>query len=92
MTWKAETKKDGSVMSWHLEIPWMHVFVHRHIHWEPDQWLLRCPQLCISEHELQAKEDKAAKEEAVAFLIERGGEYLKSLKAARCLPTTGEKR
>jgi hypothetical protein len=77
--WKDERGGDGGIHN--LQIPSMNLTVHRHIDYEPDQWIFSCYQLGIQHHELKAKELAAAKSEAVAFAKGRLADYVKALEA-----------
>jgi len=54
------------------------IVVSRHIHYEPDQWLLQCHDLSIDNNLLQNKDLEKAQEEA----IQKVRAYVKSLAAA----------
>lgn len=78
--WKGSGGKRGKPETcWTLQLPWIVMLVHRHIHYEPDQWLLSCAQVATDNHELKAKNLGEAKAEAVAFVRERLSEYVKAV-------------
>jgi len=87
-TWEDETSysngdKQRIPNTWMLKLPWIILCVHRHIHYEPDQWLLGCAQLGIDKHELEAKDIKDAQAEALKYATAMCQNYLTSLKKAR---------
>ncbi len=87
LNWKDETSyskgRFGRVArTWVLTLPWIGIVVTRHRDFDPEQWLLNCVQLGITDHELASKDVEVAKREALEFCAERCGEYMESLAEA----------
>lgn len=54
--------------SWELRVGDLRICVHRHFHYEPDQWLLFCPHLQMADVVLKSKDTGKAQKEAIQFV------------------------
>lgn len=84
-TWKLDERK-GKITGATLQLPWIIIMVHRHIHYEPDQWLMSCVQYGFSCHELKAKELSEACKEALQVVRDRSTEYALALASKVIVP------
>lgn len=62
---------------WRTEM--LRIGVHRHIHHDPDVWILTCYEVGIREHELKEKDLEKAKGEALEFVRAWLARVLRSL-------------
>jgi hypothetical protein len=82
--WKDDSEysrgdKNGEPRHWTLQLPFIIITVHRHIHYEPDKWLMSCVQLGFNKRELFAKDSVHAREEALDICRDLCREYMKAL-------------
>ena len=76
--WEWDRRK-GVVIGATLQVPWIIIRVHRHIHHEPDKWLMSCVQLGFDCMELDDKDLAGATAEALAIAVDRTKAYLAAL-------------
>jgi hypothetical protein len=69
----------GEPRTWTFEGKVLHAMVHRHIHFEKDQWLLTCHHVQIERRLLENKDTVKALEEAADILRERIREMAQDL-------------
>jgi hypothetical protein len=73
MDWKDETTysrdaKEKIPSVWRLGDKTLRISLHRHIYYEPDQWLLSCYHIGLKEKVLKSKDLEKAKKEALAIV------------------------
>lgn len=86
MTWEDQSSygrgERGVVepTAWALRAGRVRVVVHRHIHYDPDVWLLTCDAASFDNYELDAKEVSAAQTEALGLVAGRLEENLREVR------------
>jgi len=60
-------EKDRTPMAWTIKSKSLAITVHRHRHYDPDIWLLSCPNICDCK-ELKSKDIELAKNEALSYI------------------------
>jgi hypothetical protein len=68
---KVKWKSDHGGRSFEAKVAWMTICVHRHIHYDPDAWLLTCHDLGIACHTLGSSKLPLAQAEAVRLIRTR---------------------
>ncbi|MEE9366754.1 MAG: hypothetical protein V3W44_08715 [Dehalococcoidales bacterium] len=61
---------------WTLVLGSLRIIVHRHIHYDPDQWLLSCNELGFATCLLTEKDISKARNEALSYVKSRLARWL----------------
>ena len=73
-----EPLKGRAPRSWHLRVGWLSIKVHKHIAYDPDQWLLSADPF-FRQHALQSPGVEAAQEEAVGIILQKLSQMIHDL-------------
>lgn len=78
---RGQTRENTEPRTWQLDAGSVTVKVSRHIHYEPDTWVLFCKQAgMVDPSPLQSKDVAAAQTEAIGIVYDRFAEWLDDIK------------
>jgi hypothetical protein len=75
----SQGQKERLPRTFSLALPSFSVVVTRHLHYPPDVWVLRCPELGMDTHPLESSSLELAQFEAMKLVREKLAANLKAL-------------